>query len=638
MGGSANPVPVFCPPRRLFFVKTTRRVAQPPERPLGVFDGNCGFCRLWLERWKSQTGRKVDYAPSQEVAERFPEIPKEAFQRAFQLVLPDGEVLEGAEAVLATLARIPGRRGLLLKLYGNIPGLAPILELFYRTIAGHRSAALRVTRLLWGRSVLKPTYTAASALFLRLLGLCYLAAFVSLWLQVDGLIGANGILPVGRLLEWIRGQTGAERYWLAPTLSWLFPSDAGLHALCGVGTAASIALLLGFVPAPAAALAWVCYLSLSVAGQVFLEYQWDILLTETGLLAIFLAAPRRWRVRTGLSPSPVARFLLVWLLLRVMFSSGVVKLASGDPAWRDLTALQYHYWTQPLPPWTAWFMNLASPSFQKLSCAFLFVAELLAPLLFFAPRRLRLLGFGLTVLLESLIALTGNYAFFNLLTIALAFLLLDDDAFPRRWRENARKEAAAKPARWPKAILAPAAVVLFLASAVPFAATLSLVRRIPRPMIALYQVVAPFRSTGSYGLFAVMTKTRLEIVVEGSDDLVEWRAYEFRWKPGDPKCRPAFVAPHQPRVDWQMWFAALGRFEENPWFAAFLRRLLEGSPAVTRLLEKNPFPDRPPRYVRARAYDYRFTDASERRRTGAWWSREERGAYSPPLSLSDWSR
>jgi hypothetical protein len=321
-----------------------------------------------------------------------------------------------------------------------------------------------------------------------------------------------------------------------------------------------------------------------------------------------------------------------------MFSSGVVKLSSGDPAWRDLTALQYHYWTQPLPTWTAWFMNLASPSFQKVSCAFLFVAELLAPLLFFAPRRLRLLGFGLTVLLEALIALTGNYAFFNLMTIALAFLLLDDDAFPRRWRESARKEAVAKPKRWPKSVLAPAAVVLFLASAVPFAATLDLVRWIPTPLVALYRVVAPFRSTSSYGLFAVMTKTRLEIVVEGSDDGVEWRAYEFRWKPGNPKRRPAFVAPHQPRVDWQMWFAALGRLQENPWFAAFLRKLLEGSPQVTRLLEKNPFPDRPPRYVRARAYDYRFTDSDERRRTGAWWSREERGAYSPPLSLSDWSR
>jgi len=619
-------------------VSVRRRVAQPPQRPLGIFDGTCGFCRLWLERWKEATGPKVDYAPSQEVAARFPEIPADAFRRSFQLVLPDGEVRQGAEAVFTTLAQASRSGRWLLALYGKIPGFAPILELAYRTVARHRSAALRITRLLWGRSVLKPRYTAASALFLRLLGLCYLSAFVSLWVQVDGLVGSHGILPIARLLDFVRGQTGAARYWFVPTLSWLFPSDAALHVLCGVGCAASVALLLGFVPCAAAATAWVCYLSLSVAGQVFLEYQWDILLTEAGLLAIFLAPPLRLRIGSGFRPAPLARFLLVWLLFRVMLSSGVVKLSSGDPSWRDLTALQYHYWTQPLPTWTAWYMNLASPGFQKLSCAFLFVAELGAPLLFFLPRRLRLLGFALTVLLEVLIALTGNYAFFNLLTISLAFLLLDDGAFPRRWRERAQRQAGEKRDRWPRGILVPASVVLLVVSAVPFGATLGLESAIPGPLVALYQFAAPFRSANAYGLFAVMTKRRPEIIVEGSADGVEWRAYEFRWKAGDLARRPLFVAPHQPRVDWQMWFAALERFDENPWFAAFLRKLLEGSPEVEALLLRNPFPDRPPRFVRARMFDYRFTNSSERRSTGHWWSREERGAYSPSLSLSDWSR
>ncbi|MFY9549775.1 MAG: lipase maturation factor family protein [Thermoanaerobaculia bacterium] len=619
-------------------MKQRRRVAHPPESPLGVFDGDCGFCRLWLARWKAARGRKVDYAPSQEVAERFPEIPPDAFKRAFQLVLPDGEVLEGAEAVLATLAKAPGGKGVLYALYRNVPGLAPLLDLAYRTIARHRSAALRVTRLLWGSSVVKPTYAAAGSLFLRLLGLCYLAAFLSLWVQVDGLVGSGGILPVSRFLDWVRSHTGAERYWLAPTLSWLFPSDAGLHVLCGLGVAASLALLLGLAPAVAAAAAWVLSLSLSVSGQVFLEYQWDILLTEAGLLAIFLAAPRRLRLRRGLAVPPLARFLLVWLLFRVMFSSGLVKLTSGDPAWRDLTALQYHYWTQPLPTWVGWFVNLAPLSFHKLSCAFLFFVELAVPLLFFAPRRLRVLAFAMTVLLEVLIAVTGNYAFFNLLTVALAVLLLDDEVVPRRWREGAEREAAARPGRWPNAILVPAAAVLLAVSAVPFAATLGIAESIPRPLISLYSLAAPFRSANGYGLFAVMTKTRPEILVEGSDDGVTWRAYEFRWKPGDPRRRPAFVAPHQPRLDWQMWFAALGSFEESPWFAAFLRRLLEGSPDVEGLLASNPFSNRPPRFVRAVLYDYRFTDAQTRRQTGAWWRRELRGPYSPPLSLASWSR
>src|SRR5512144_595247 len=168
-----------------------RRVTRPPERPLAIFDGDCGFCRLWIARWKLRTGPKVDYAPSQEVASRFPEIPAEHFAQAFQLILPDGRVLEGAEAVLAISGRTPGE-GVGLALYRQVPGLAPLLELAYRLVAGHRPAAMAVTRWVWGGSVLAPTYEVANALFLRLLGLCYLAAFVSLWVQIDGLVGSRG--------------------------------------------------------------------------------------------------------------------------------------------------------------------------------------------------------------------------------------------------------------------------------------------------------------------------------------------------------------------------------------------------------------------------------------------------------------
>ena len=412
------------------------RVARPPERPLAVFDGDCGFCRLWIARWKARTGPKVDYAPSQEVAERFPEIPKERFARAFQLILPDGEVLGGAEAVAALAGREAGS-GPWLALYRRVPGAAPLAELAYRLIADHRPAAMAVTLLLWGPSVLKPTYSAATALFLRLLGLCYLAAFVSLWVQVDGLVGANGVLPIAPFLDWVRSQTGGGRYWLLPTLSWISSSDTALHLQCAAGTGAALLLLAGLAPAWSAAAAWLLYLSLSVAGQTFLEFQWDFLLTETGLLAIFLAPPSRLRLRAGLSTPRLARFLLVWLLFRLMLSSGAVKLGSGDAAWRSLTALRVHYETQPLPPWTAWFVHQLPAAFQTASCVFLFFVELAMPFLFFAPRRLRLFACGMTILLQVLIAATGNYAFFNLLTISLAILLLDDAAFPKRWRASA---------------------------------------------------------------------------------------------------------------------------------------------------------------------------------------------------------
>ena len=573
------------------------RVAHPPERPLAIFDGDCGFCRVWIARWKAATGDRVDYAPFQEVAARFPEIPLEAFARAFQLVRPDGRVLEGAEAVFAALAQRPGG-SLLSSAYAHVPGFAPATELAYRIVADHRSAAAVLTRWIWGRSVARPTYFGASALFLRLLGLSYVAAFLSLWVQVDGLIGAQGILPVGRYLDWIRAQTGSDRYWLVPTLCWFSSSDAFLHALCAAGVLAGVGLVLGWLPAASAAVAWATYLSLSVVGQVFLEFQWDALLLEAGLLAIFLVSFRRLRFGAGLAASPIVLWLLRWLLFRLMFSSGWVKLSSGDPSWRSLSALRFHYETQPLPPWTAWFMHRLPASFQTVSALFMFFVELLVPFLFFAPRRLRMFAFGVTVLFQALIAATGNYAFFNLLTVALAVLLVDDQSLPRRWGRSA--ETAAPPACfWNRRLLVFVACITLFASTIEFAATLDRTLRLPESVVAVVRRLYALRSFNGYGLFMVMTTERPEIVVEGSEDGVEWRAYEFRWKPGDVARRPRFVAPHQPRLDWQMWFAALGGYEQNPWVRNLLARLLEGSRPVEGLLSRHPFPEHPQRYVRA---------------------------------------
>jgi predicted DCC family thiol-disulfide oxidoreductase YuxK len=610
------------------------RVANPPERPLVLYDGTCGFCKTWIARWRERTGPAVDYEPSQAEGARFPEIAPEDFARAVQLVLPDGSVFSGAESV-ARLSALPGGRSVFDAIYRRVPGAAPVSELAYRIIASHRPAAEALTRALWGRSVLRPTYLAANALFLRLLGLCYLAAFLSFRVQADGLVGVRGILPIGAFLDWVRAQTGSERYWLVPTLCWLSSGNAALHALCAGGVLASLLLLAGLVPAAAAFLAWLFYLSIAVAGQTFLEFQWDLLLLETGLLAVLLAPPRRWRVGSRLAAPALSRFLLVWLLFRLMLSSGVVKLASGDPTWRNLTALRYHFETQCLPPWTAWYVHHAPPWFLTFSCAVVFVIELVVPFLFFAPRRLRLIGCALTILLQLVISATGNYAFFNWLTVALAVLLIDDASFPRRlWKPDSVAAAASheRGGAWPRWMLIPAAVWLLAASAVPFLATLGAGEKIPAPLLAVYRAGAPLRSTNSYGLFAVMTTSRPEILIEGSDDAVRWRPYEFRWKPGDPIRRPAFVAPHQPRLDWQMWFAALGSYRENPWLIRFLQRLLEGSPDVRRLLREDPFPAAPPRYIRATVYDYHFTTPAERASTGAWWKREAQGLYCPVLS------
>jgi hypothetical protein len=281
--------------------------------------------------------------------------------------------------------------------------------------------------------------------------------------------------------------------------------------------------------------------------------------------------------------------------------------------------------------------------FQKLSCGVMFAIELGAPFLIFAPRRLRFAGSGALVFLQILIALTGNYCFFNLLTIALCVLLVDDAAILRWCRGASAKRRlsdaatialhrSAATSRW---LLAPLAAVFLLISTVQIVGSFRVPLNWPAPVRTLYSAVSPLRSINSYGLFAVMTTSRHEIIVEGSDDGMEWCPYEFEYKPGNLNRRPGFVAPHQPRLDWQMWFAALGRYQQNPWFINFCVRLLQGRPEVVALLKTNPFPTAPPHYIRAMVYDYQLTDLATRRATGQWWSRELIGPYCPILSLRE---
>jgi hypothetical protein len=467
-------------------------------------------------------------------------------------------------------------------------------------------------------------------LFLRVLGFVYLVAFLSLGVQVDGLIGSRGILPAAQYLEWVKGQVGARGYWLLPTLAWLDAGDGSLRFLCVGGAALAVLVILEIAPAASLALCWACYLSLTSVGQIFLGYQWDALLLETGLLAVFLA-PLGLRPRPGAPPSPVAVALLRFLLFRLMFGSGSVKLLSGDETWRGLTALRFHYETQPLPTVLAWWAHQLPPWFQALSTVLMFAVELVAPFFVFGPRRLRLAACAAFLALQALIAATGNYTFFNLLAAALALLLLDDAALPRPRREPLPAAGVA----WPSWILWPVAAVLGLASVSVLAASFGLGLG---PITSLERAMDPLRSVNSYGLFAVMTTSRPEIEVEGSQDGVTWRRYAFRYKAGDLARAPRFVAPHQPRLDWQMWFAALGTCERNRWFVQFLERLLEGSPPVLGLLADNPFPDRPPRYVRSQVWDYHFTTRAERAASGNWWRREARDQYCPVFGLSQESR
>ena len=608
--------------------------APPSEKPLLLYDGDCYFCLRWIRRWRQRLLDRVDVASFQSQFSRFEkDIPIECFQSAIRLITTDGKVYGGAEAVFRAWNDGVGLgRGWAFWCYQFVPGFAPLSRVAYQIVARHREWASRVTTWLWGRgenAVCQPTFYQARRWFLRLLGLVYFIAFTSFWTQVDGLIGSNGILPSAPWLEAIRNRFGTDAYRLFPTLCWFNPSDGFLHLLCGGGVFFSLLLIVGIAPALSLVFLWVFYLSLSVSGQVFMNFQWDYLLLEAGFLTIFLAPCRLWPSSRHETPIiPQAHFLLCWLLFRLMLMSGIVKLTSGDESWWNLTALRYHYETQPLPTPLGWLAHQGPAWFQAASTVVMFFIEIGAPFLLFAPRKLRLLGVTAIVTLQLLIAMTGNYCFFNLLTIGLCLLFVDDYVWPGR-----KTGETFAGWRWPAWLMAPATALVLVFSAPLLWEACFPEARWPRTLAAAYACIEPFRSLNGYGLFRVMTRNRPEIIVEGSRDGVTWQPYEFKYKVGEVTRAPPIVAPHQPRLDWQMWFAALDDVNREPWFVNFLARLLQGSRPVLQLLKENPFADSAPRYVRAKMFQYHFTNFSERKQSGAWWKRGDEEVYCPPLSL-----
>lgn len=649
-------------------VRLDLQVAAPPQKPLLIFDGDCNFCTLWVRRWRHITQDAVEFLPFQadDVGIRFPELPRERFEKAVHLVEPDGSVYSGAEAAFRSLNH-SSHGSLLFDWYRHWPMFARVTEACYRFVANHRQFFSLLTRLAWGQNLEPPSHRLVRSVFLRALGAIYFIAFVSLWVQVMGLIGSNGILPANLTMFGLRQEAntshiGLRKYQALPTLCWLSATDGFIKAQCAAGTGLAILLILGIAPAPCLFLLWLIYLSLAGVSREFLSFQWDALLLETGFLAIFFA-PLQWFPRRPNTPpaSKLVLWLLRWLLFRLMLGSGLVKLLSGDPAWKNLTALKYHYETQPLPTFIGWYAHQLPLRAQQVSCFLMFVVELGLPFLIFAPRRIRQIPCVCFIVMQILIMLTGNYCFFNLLSVLLCVLLLDDMALtgliPPRWRgflkpgvkepgnlphsgDNAELAATPKPIvppvhhSWPIQVTFPLMCIAILIPTMQFSALLRMRVPWPGPTLTAYSWISPFRSVNNYGLFAIMTTNRLEIVVQGSNDRVKWLDYEFKYKPGDLNRRPGFVEPHQPRLDWQMWFAALSDYQHNFWFIEFCVRLLNGSPEILGLLRHNPFPAGPPRYLRAVIYEYHFTDIATRKRTGAWWRRELKGNYLPIISRS----
>ncbi len=435
------------------------------------------------------------------------------------------------------------------------------------------------------------TRSAPRRLLVSGVGLCFALAFLSALGQVQGLIGPDGIAPASGLLRSAAAAWGPFRAgWAVPSVFWLDASAGALRALCLLGALVGVLATLGVGPRVCLALACVLHISLVSAGNVFWHYQWDALLTEAGVLAL-LVAPAGLFPRWGDSPSRATWWCVQLLLVRLVVASGAVKLLSGDVTWRSLVALRYHFWTQPLPTPVGLWVAVWPVHLLDAACALTLAVELLGPLCLFGPRPVRLAGALALALLQVVIALTGNYGFFNLLSLVLVAAMLEDRDLGALGRLllRGRRARPAGPSGWPVRLLAGALAVLGLATFVEGLGG-------PSPLSPVLETLAPLGIVNRYGLFAVMTKHRDEIRLEVSDDGQAWRPLRFRDKPDDASA--SWVAPDMPRLDWQMWFAALGPCRASPWFFAFARRLLALDVPVWRLLA-SPAPGAPPRFLRS---------------------------------------
>lgn len=592
------------------------------NKPVLIFDGECGICREWVDHWHEMTRDRVDYRSYQQAASDYPAVDVAEFRAAVQFVDADGTRYSGAAATFK-LYRGMGPWGALDWLYRHLAVFAAMSEFFYRFFSRRRSLLAAVTHFTRGRNFRSAEYRLTSWLFLRALGLIYFAAMASFAVQATLLIGADGISPLKMYVPALRDALGAGYWHQMPMLFWLNQSDGFIQWLPILGCVLAAAVVINRATRAALVGLFIIYLSLFYAGQIFMKFQWDLELLEAGMLAILLTSEAR-----------IVVWLYRWLLFRFMFLAGIVKIMSGDASWRNLSALHYYFETQPLPSPLAWYADHLPAWILSAGVVCTLGIELILPFLIFAPRRLRKFAAGGFILLQVLIMLTGNYNFFNLLTIALCLFLFDDAALrglvPAFIRRRIFQRPRARPWRATTAGVWLIAIVFFVVGADLLTNALA---GGTRGYTWLTRTVAPCQCVNNYGPFAVMTKQRYEIVIEGSDDGKTWKPYDFKYKPGNLARRPEWIIPHQPRVDWQMWFAVLGRASQNQWFTNLLVRILEGSDTTAALFRVDPFPDTPPHWIRARYYLYHFTTPAQHEKTGDWWTRELVGDYFPPTRL-----
>jgi len=504
-------------------------------------------------------------------------------------------------------------------------------------------------RFLFSRNTVPQNHLVARWIFLRSLGGIYFSAFFALLFQVRGLIGTEGILPVPRYLDELR-HLGAARFFYAPSLLWFSSSDSMLMAICWLGLAASVLAIANFLPRASLLVCFVCFLSFIAVSQDFGQYQSDGMLLEAGFLSLFMA-PSGLLPGFGRRslPERAAMFLLLWEWFRIYFESGVVKLQSGDPTWRNLTAMYEYYQNGPLPTWVGWYLQHLPHWFHIATAGMTLVMELLLVWMAFLPGRWRTACFWIVTIWQAGVILTANYAFLNYLVLILGFLLLDDKYLarfvPRRWNsglqqpaENTLLDESSSLADPPPAVSWPRRMQPIFAGFfllwVGYATTAQLAQMLwsalPLPVTPV-ALLEPFRIANTYGLFANMTPHRYEIEFQGSDDGQNWKPYLFRYKPQDIQERPGIYAPYQPRFDWNLWFASLGSWQQSSIVPLTEERLLDGDKPVLELFRDNPFSAHPPRYLRAVLWQYWFSTPERKHIAGEWWRRQMLGTFAPTI-------
>jgi hypothetical protein len=471
------------------------------------------------------------------------------------------------------------------------------------------------------------------SVFLRALAGIYAVAFAVLCQQVVPLIGAQGLLPAEVYLERIGAVTS---FWQQPSLFWFGCSDRMLQLSAASGLLLSLLAVCGVDHALLMAALWVLYLSFVHVGQIFYGYGWETLLLEAGFLSIFLGPWTKFRSLRDATPPPTVMFIwLWWLLFRVMFGAGMIKLR-GDACWRDLSCLFYHYETQPVPHALSRILHFAPRWFHQLGVLFNHFVELVVPFGLFCRRRIRHAAVACVIAFQGFLIASGNLSFLNWLTMAIALGGLDDGVWrkllPSRWLLRSEQLTAnARPNRARTCFVVAYSIAVVLLSISPALNMLS-------PRQQMNTSFEPLHLVNSYGAFGSIGRERDEIILEGTTDhtlsnATRWRPYEFKCKPGDVRRTPCWITPYHYRLDWQMWFAAMSRIDHEPWLVNLIYKLLQNDPAQLALLDGNPFPNMPPRYIRAELYRYHFAALG----SGRYWRRERVAGYLPAVSLQDGS-